>query len=113
MPTITEEKNLFVPLKTEFYEAFEQGLKDEEFRLYGPRWNEKTCRIGRNATLSKGYGKHSRMVREIIGFKVVDASYNPDIKKVYPEDAKIAAIRFDMDGKNGKAEEDQGDTQDT
>ena len=32
-------------------------------RVYGPRWNEKTCFIGRRATLSKGYEKGSRLRR--------------------------------------------------
>lgn len=43
---------LFIPLKTEFYEGFLRGDKREEYRVHGPRWNEKTCRIGREAVLS-------------------------------------------------------------
>lgn len=69
---MTEEKPLFVPLKTEHYEAFERGIKKYEYRLYGPRWNEKTCRIGRAVTLSKGYGKANRLHTSVKGFEKVD-----------------------------------------
>jgi len=55
-------KPIFIPLKTEYYEAFEDGSKTEELRLYGPRWNEKTCTVGRQVILSKGYGKYARLI---------------------------------------------------
>lgn len=54
-------KPLFIPLKKEYFEAFERNKKDTEYRLYGPRWNEKTCTVGRAVTLSCGYGKQRRL----------------------------------------------------
>jgi len=60
-------KPLFIPLKSEYYEAFKDGSKTTEFRLYGPRWNEMVCPIGREVILSKGYGKHNRMKGIISG----------------------------------------------
>ena len=45
---------LFIPLKTAYFEAFRAGTKTVEFRLYGPRWNERTCPVGRSVVLSKG-----------------------------------------------------------
>lgn len=65
-----EHKPLFIPLKTEYYNAFAQGVKDTEYRLYGPRWNERTCFIGRKVVISKGYGKANRLTGRIIGFRV-------------------------------------------
>ena len=62
-------KPLFIPLKSEYYEAFKNGEKTEELRLYGPRWNHKTCIIGREVVLSKGYGKQNRMKGRIWKFK--------------------------------------------
>ena len=62
-------KALFIPLKTEFFEAFKSGEKTEELRRDGPRWNEKTCLIGREVVLSKGYGKHERLKGRIWKFK--------------------------------------------
>ena len=60
---------LFVPLRSEYYEAFAEGTKRDELRLYGPRWNERTCAPGRDIVLSKGYGKHNRMTGRILKFK--------------------------------------------
>ncbi len=60
---------LFVPLKRAFFEAFERGEKREEFRIYGPRWNEITCAIGRPVVLSLGYGKARRLRGRVVSFK--------------------------------------------
>ena len=62
-------KPLFIPLRTEYFDAFCDGSKDTEFRPYGPRWNESTCWLGRPVTLSKGYGKKHRRTGRIVGFK--------------------------------------------
>lgn len=66
-----KEKPLFIPLYTQWYEEFANGTKTVEFRNYGPRWNEKTCRIGRKVTISKGYGKKNRLYGVVKGFKRV------------------------------------------
>lgn len=63
------DKPLFIPLKTTYYEAFASGKKQEELRLYGPRWNERTCALGRRVVLSKGYGKANRLSGRIWKFK--------------------------------------------
>lgn len=62
-------KPLFIPLKSEYYEAFKDGSKRDELRLYGPRWNEETCAVGRPVVLSKGYGKQNRMSGKVDAFK--------------------------------------------
>lgn len=59
---------LFIPLKTEYFEAFKSGTKTVEYRPYGPRWNENTCPIGRPVVLSKGYGKAHRLTGHVTGF---------------------------------------------
>lgn len=61
-------KPLFIPLKTEFYEEFENGRKDTEYRVFGPRWNFDTCKEGRRVVLSHGYGKRRRMSGTIVRF---------------------------------------------
>ena len=65
------EKPLFIPLKKEYYQQFLDGTKPfmEEFRKYGPRWNEKTCRVGRAVVLSCGYGKQNRTRGKVVGFR--------------------------------------------
>lgn len=61
-------KNIFIPLKTEYYEAFCDGSKTVEYRQYGPKWNERTCQVGRCVTISKGYGKQNRRQGVVVGF---------------------------------------------
>ncbi len=68
-----KEKPLFIALKSEYYEQFKCGDKNTEYRLYGPRWNEKTCRVGRDVILSKGYGKKDRITGTISEFNQMDA----------------------------------------
>lgn len=63
-------KPLFVPLKTEYFELFKLGKKHEEIRVYGARWNERTCSIGRPVVLSKGYGKSERLRGTITSFTI-------------------------------------------
>lgn len=81
-------KPLFIPLKSEYYEAFENGSKTEELREYGTRWNDKTCVVGREVILSKGYGKHNRMKGRIWQFKkqratLFGSTYKESILAVY------------------------------
>ena len=66
---MSEIKPLFIPLKAEYYEAFANGSKVDELRCYGPRWNEETCKPGREVVLSKGYGKQARLKGKVGGFK--------------------------------------------
>jgi hypothetical protein len=65
------EKPLFIPLKSQYYYAFAYGRKSTEYRQYGPRWNERVCRIGRPVVLSRGYGKRDRLAGIITGFRMV------------------------------------------
>lgn len=93
---------LFIPLKTEYYEAFCDGSKPSELRLYGPRWNERTCPPGRPVTLSKGYGKQNRKSGIIKEFHKRDArtfgsTYQASILKLFGTlDKPIAEIRIDI-----------------
>ena len=96
-------KDLFLPLKTEYFNAFLSGQKHEELRLYGPRWNEKTCPPGRRVVISKGYGKHHRITGVIWEFRVRDAktfgsTYKASVLKIYGTlDKPIAEIRIALD----------------
>jgi len=94
------EKPLFIPLKREFFNAFYEGTKDMEYRIYGPRWNERTCRVGRAVTLSLGYGKKHRMIGTVRCFVRSDAPLAWDSwQKCYgkrPKGTEAACIGIDV-----------------
>jgi uncharacterized phage protein (TIGR01671 family) len=103
------EKPLFIPLNTEYYKAFESGEKTEELRRYGPRWNERTCVVGRRATLSKGYGKQNRLSGYVCRFikqhgSLFGQTYKTAIKKCFGTlDIDIACITIMVDPDQLKA----------
>lgn len=85
-------KALFIPLKSEFFEKFKSGEKDTEFRVYGPRWNCRTCIKGRKVTLSKGYGKQNRLHGVIVDFMPsYQATLRPDFVACYGAGKTLAA----------------------
>jgi hypothetical protein len=59
---------MFLPLKTEYFRAFESGAKTTEYRVYNKRFNERTCYIGRAVVLSLGYGARHRLQGRIVRF---------------------------------------------
>ena len=67
------DRPLYVPLKREWFEAFATGEKTIEWRRYGPKWNERTCRIGRRVTLALGYQGRRRLYGTLIWAKVAPA----------------------------------------
>lgn len=93
-------KPLFIPLNGEFFDAFAAGTKNTEYRLYGPRWNEGTCPIGRRVVLSRGYGKARRLHGKIVDFSAdrVVAGYEA-FKRCYPDavDPVAACIRIELE----------------
>ena len=90
------DKPLFIPLITKYYEAFLEGNKNTEYRQYGARWNEKTCAIGREVALSKGYCKANRISGKIESFNKIKLSDAPvNVASIYPDANKfIAAIKI-------------------
>jgi len=91
-------KPLFIPLRAVHYDAFASGDKREELRPYGPRWNEKTCHVGREVILSRGYGKQHRLRGVIWRFfkqhgSLFGSNYKADIQSCYGTlDMDIACI---------------------
>jgi hypothetical protein len=62
-------KALFVPLAAQHFMAFDSRAKRAEYRLYGPRWNERTCPTGRRVLIAYGYTK-LRLRGVVRGFDV-------------------------------------------
>lgn len=92
----TTEKPLFVPLKKEYFLAFKSGTKHSEFRKEGPRWNDRTCRVGREVILSNGYGKHNRLHGKIIATSTIEDCTFPDFCRIYGagNDCRMISIRL-------------------
>jgi hypothetical protein len=90
-------KPLFIPLKTEFFAAFEQGSKTHEMRPYGKRWNESVCFVGRAVVLSKGYGKSNRLYGRITGFERDDSLTESEGWRNCYGDKKGPVARIDIE----------------
>jgi len=91
-----ETKPLFVPLVGWAYDQFAAGVKSTEFRRYGPRWNERTCALGRPVVLSRGYGLEHRLNGAVFSFTVLDAPLDLEAWVrafgVFKPGEKVAAI---------------------
>lgn len=83
---------LFIPLKRQHFDRFRDGSKRIEYRPEGPRWNARTCLVGRPVVLSLGYGKQHRLHGVIVGY---EASSEPtktaEWQDCYPGRAGLAA----------------------
>ena len=92
---------MFIPLKRNYFEAFDLGEKNVEFRPYGARWNERTCFLGRRVTL--GYGK-KRLQGWVTSFRTDDRpSTIPGWKECYgPAQRLVACIGVTIDRMNDK-----------
>lgn len=85
-------KPLFIPLRTQWFRAFEAGEKTVEYRAYGPRWNERTCAPGRSAVLSHGYSG-ARLSRVVEKFELLPRVAAPaTAQEIFPGALFIAAI---------------------
>ncbi len=80
-------KPLFIPLKAEYFNAFKNGTKVTEYRLYGPKWHEKTVFSGRPVILSKGYSGE-RLTGTVIRLRKIKNK----ITDIYPSGALLCAI---------------------
>lgn len=93
------KRPLFIPLKTEYYEAFEQGTKTEEYRRPGGPWNERTCTPGRPVILSCGYGKARRIPGRIEAFSVrhvsdLEPASQEAVRSLYDEITEVVCIKI-------------------
>lgn len=88
---------IFIPLKGVHFDAFADGSKKNEYRLAGGAYNERTCPPGRPAVLSRGYGKHRRLLALIQDFEVADYPCQlPEWKAIYQERGPAAIIHMPL-----------------
>jgi hypothetical protein len=94
-------KPLFIPLKRKFFEQFNKGTKNTEYRAYGPRWNYGTCELWRSVVLSLGYGKQKRLRGIITKFRalpVYELSLEDQkaFRECYPNAQLVAYIQIQI-----------------
>ena len=92
------DRPLFIPLRAEWFEAFAEGRKREEFRPYNARWNERSCPVGRPVVLSCGYGAKRRLRGVIEGFRVAGPDATPTLRSIYPTGDRFSAIAIRVIG---------------
>ena len=88
------DRPLFIVLRREWFDAFGSGSKTDEWRRYGPRWNEKTCRIGRRVILSLGYTPR-RLFGVVVAFRVRKAT--GPAAAIYGQGTPCAVIEIRLD----------------
>lgn len=86
-------KPLFIPLKREWFEAFERGEKTVEYRAFGPGWNSTTCRPGRAVVLSFGYSGR-RLSANIECLELLSPEAAPKVAAEFFPGKVIAAIHL-------------------
>jgi hypothetical protein len=88
-------KPLFIPLRRQWFDAFADGSKTEEWRRYGARWNEGTCALGRAVTLSCGYSG-ARLSGRVSSFRTEPASGGA--AELYGAGAVCAVVGISLEG---------------
>jgi len=92
---MTYDKPLFVPLRREWFEAFQRREKFEEWRRYGKQWNERVCWIGRPVQLSLGY-RSVRLLGTVVSFRTAPAR-RPGAGDLYGEGTICAVFGVKID----------------
>lgn len=104
--TREHRRPLFVPLMRAPFDAFETGTKQHEWRRYGRGWNESTCAIGREVTLSLGYS--GRRLRGVItSFRTETVAPSASVTSIYPAGTVCAVIGIRITGAIDKAGQKQ------
>lgn len=87
---------LFIALRSEWFDAFRDGSKRIEWRVYGARWNSESCPPGRVVTLSRGYSG-ARIMASIAKCERVDASGAPaEARAIFPDATHFCAIHLEV-----------------
>jgi len=94
---------LFLPLKTEFFNAFKDGTKTHEYRRHGRQFTKKNWFPGRRVNLRRGYSTNDNLYGTVTSFKVfrkseIIGSLAKTITDLYgPEDEEICEIGIEID----------------
>ena len=88
---------MFIPLRRQWFEAFRDGEKRIEWRVYGARWNRQSAHRGRRVVLSLGYSG-ARLLGSIVRTRCVRADLAPpSARAIYPNAKYLCAIHVALD----------------
>lgn len=96
------ERPLFIPLKAAEFDAFAVGEKTTEYRRLGRNFTLASCRVGRQVTLSRGYGKQARLQGTIVAVETFMARKGQGLDTYGPA-ATIIAISIHLNRKAARA----------
>lgn len=89
---------LFIPLRREWFNAFRDGTKRIEWRVYGGRWNVDSAFTGRAVTLSLGYSG-ARLLGQVVKVERVEAdNAHAAARAIFPHATHFCAIHIALDG---------------
>lgn len=89
---------MFIPLRREWFRAFERGEKRIEWRAYGPRWNRQSAHRGRPVVLSLGYSG-ARLRGVVVRSRRVRADRAPGAARaIFPNARYLCAIHIALTG---------------
>lgn len=94
---MTNDRPLFIPLRSEWFQAFRDGRKRVEWRAWGPRWNRDVAHRGRPVVLSHGYSG-ARIRGTVVRTRRVPAHRAPaGARSIYPGARFLCAIHVALD----------------
>ena len=97
------EDELEIKVFEKYFEQWIDRKKKYEMRIYGEKWNEKTCRVGKKAIIRCGSKGLSSVSGVISGFSVVEACDLPQsdqdtIKEIWGTiDLTMACIEINIE----------------
>lgn len=92
------DRPVFIFLRTEWFEKFESGEKKTEYRRIAGQFTRRKCVVGRRVTLSKGYGKKTRLTGGITSYAEISLARAPKAaQEMYPGETRLAAIKIELD----------------
>jgi hypothetical protein len=88
---------LFLALRSVHFQAFADGNKTVEWRKWGPRFNDRTLRVGRRVTLAHGYSG-ARLFGRIVKLEFQPALFvrDDDVMSIYKPGDMLVGIHLKL-----------------
>lgn len=87
---------MFIPLMSQWFDAFNSGSKSIEWRVYNARWNRQSAHRGRDVVLSKGFTRTRLSGFVVKSRKVARAAAPLAVRTIFPEARYFCAIHISV-----------------